>query len=100
MTIELAALDPKELVLILIALLGAVPVAIQYRKQSKWFAVGYAMLFVGAISTNLEALVLGDLLNVVEHGAGMMGAALAFAAAAYLRRENVLKTDEVTANDG
>lgn len=34
MTNELAALDPKELVLILIALLGAIPVAIQYRKQS------------------------------------------------------------------
>lgn len=97
---ELAALDPKELVLVLIALMGAVPVAIQYRDQSKWFALGYAMLIVGAISTNLEAVVLGDLLNVAEHGVGLMGSALAFAAAAYLRRTNVLQRNEVTAEDG
>lgn len=100
MTIELTALDPKELILVLIALLGAIPVAIQYRSRSKWFALGYAMLCIGAISTNLEALFLGDLLNFVEHGVGLMGSGLVFATAAYLRRKNVLEGDEVTTNDG
>lgn len=58
------------------------------------------MLIVGAISTNLEALILGNLLSVIEHGVGIMGAGLAFAAAAYLRRKNVLEGGEVTPNDG
>ncbi|NHN60819.1 MULTISPECIES: hypothetical protein [Halorussus] len=96
---ELAALDPKELILVLIALMGAVPVAIQYRDQSRWFALGYAMLVIGAISTNLESFVLGEVLNGVEHGVGLMGAALAFAGAAYLRRKNVVRDDEVTPTD-
>lgn len=97
---ELAALDPKELVLVVIALGGLIPVAIQYRTQSRWFTLGYVLLVVAAVSTNLEALLLGDLLNVVEHGAGLMGAALAFGVAAYKRRQNVLQSDEGVVADG
>ena len=93
MVSELSALDPKELVLIAIALMGLVPVLLAYRDRSKWFVAGYVLLVVGAIATNVEALVLGDVLNVVEHGAGLLGSAVAFLVAAYLRRRNVVMAD-------
>jgi len=94
MAIELAALDPKELVLVVIALLGLVPVLLLNTERSKLFTAGYAMLVVGAIATNAEALVLGDVLNLVEHGGGLMGSGLLFAAAAYYRRRNIVAEGE------
>lgn len=51
-------------------------------------------MVVGAISTNLEAFVLGEFFDVLEHGAGLMGSALVFAAAAYFRRRDVVTADE------
>ena len=93
MAVELSALEPSEIVLPIVALIGLVPVVIQYRKESKWFAVGYAFLIVATLSTNLEALFLGDVLNFVEHSLGLMGAGIAFLAAGYLRRKEVLGED-------
>lgn len=85
MPAELTALDPKELVLILVALVGVVPVLLLRSSQSKWFMGGYLLLCAGALATNLEALALSDLLNVVEHGAGIAGAGVVFFVAAYKR---------------
>ena len=87
----LTVLDTKELVLVVIAVLGLVPVLVSYREQSKWFAVGYGLLVVGAVATNVEALAFGDLLDVVEHGVGLMGAGITFFVAAYLRRQAVIE---------
>ena len=86
----LAGLDPHSAVLPIIALLGLVPVALQYRDRSKWFVLGYLLLVVATVSTNLEDLALGGVLNFTEHFFGLMGSGLAFLAAAYLRREAVI----------
>lgn len=89
MALSVGALEPGELVLVTIALVGLIPVAARYTSDAKWFAVGYCCLVVGAIATNAEALFLGDLLNVVEHGVGLMGSGLAFAYATYRRRKDL-----------
>ncbi|WP_415379238.1 hypothetical protein [Halosimplex sp. TS25] len=89
MTGLLTAMDPMKVAMAIIALLGTIPVAVQYRDQAKWFAVGYALLVVAALATNLENLFLGDLLNLAEHGIGLMGAGLAFLAAAYVHRQRL-----------
>lgn len=94
MVAEFSTLDPSEAVLPIVALIGLVPVAAQYREQSKWFVVGYLLLVVATVSTNVEALFLGTVLNVVEHSLGLMGSGLAFLAAGYLRRKQVLSGGE------
>lgn len=96
----LEVLDTKELVLVVIALGGLVPVAMHYREESKWFAVGYLLLVVGAVATNVEALFLEELFNAVEHGVGILASGIAFLVAAYLRRQQVLNDDENNEQDG
>ncbi|MFC7205175.1 hypothetical protein ACFQJC_16775 [Haloferax namakaokahaiae] len=86
MASELAALDPKELVLVLIALVGLVPVLLLHTSRSKLFTGGYLLLCVGALATNVEALVLGDILNLVEHGAGIAASGIVFLLAARSQR--------------
>ena len=51
------------------------------------------MLVVTAVATNLEAVVIPELLNLFEHGAGIAGGGLAFLAAAYLRRQKKTETE-------
>ncbi len=87
------ALGPLEVTVLVVAIIGAVPIAFHYRKRSKYFVAAYALIFVGAMSTNVENLILGDTFNLLEHSVGLMGASIAFAAAAYLRRQNVLLAD-------
>ena len=84
------ALGPLEMTVLLIAIIGAVPIAFHYRDRSKWFVAAYALMFVGALSTNAENLFLGEAFNLLEHSVGLMGGSIAFAAAAYYRRQNVL----------
>ena len=55
--------------------------------------MGYVLLVIGMIATNLEAVVLGDVLNLVEHGIGIGLAGLTFFLAAYLRRKNRIETE-------
>ncbi|ELZ28108.1 hypothetical protein C475_04865 [Halosimplex carlsbadense 2-9-1] len=74
-----------------VAIVGIVPVAIQYRERSRWFAVGYGMLVVAALATNLEDLFLGGLLNATEHAVGLMGAGIAFLVAAYVHRKREIE---------
>jgi hypothetical protein len=92
----LSTLDPHKLVLPVIALAGLVPVVLQYRNKSRWFVVGYALLIVATLVTNLENLFLGTVLNYSEHYVGLMGSGIAFLAAAYLRRRQVLSEDDGT----
>lgn len=86
----LSALDPIEIAALLVVLCGIVPLTVHYRRRSKWFVLAYGFIVVGAVATNLEALFLEEFFNIVEHGVGLMGAGVAFAAAAYVRRRNVL----------
>ncbi|MFC6827198.1 hypothetical protein [Halopelagius fulvigenes] len=94
MASELAALDPKELILVVIAFVGLVPVLLLSSSRSKLFTGGYVLLCVGAVVTNLEAVVLGDVLNVVEHAVGIAAAGVVFFVAAYTRRRRVLAEGE------
>ncbi|WP_049916889.1 hypothetical protein [Halogeometricum pallidum] len=94
MSAELTALDPKELVLILVALVGVVPVLLLRSSQSKWFMGGYLLLCAGALATNLEALAFGDLFNAVEHGAGIAASGIVFFIAARKRSRVLAKEAE------
>jgi hypothetical protein len=98
MASELSALDPKELVLVAIALLGLIPVLKLNTDRAKLFTVGYLLLCLGAVATNVEALVLGDVLNGVEHIGGLLGSGVVFLAAAYLRRQHILRSDAARSN--
>jgi len=89
----LEVLDPMKVALAIVALLGFVPVAIQYREQSRWFALGYGLLVVATLATNLENLFLGTLLNYTEHVVGLMGSGLAFFGAAYVHRQRSVRED-------
>lgn len=82
-----------EVVGLLVAVIGLVPVLSQYREETRWFTMGYVLLVIGMIATNLEAVVLGDVLNLVEHGIGIGLAGLTFFLAAYLRRKNRIETE-------
>ena len=91
--IEATALDPKELVLVLIAVVGLVPLLLLRTSRSKLFTGGYLLLCAGALATNVESLLLGDLFNVVEHGS-IAAAGIVFFAAAYTRRQRALAEGE------
>ena len=45
----LSALSPMEIAVATVALVGIVPVVVQYRERSRWFALGYGMLVVAAL---------------------------------------------------
>ncbi|WP_424004648.1 hypothetical protein ACOZ4I_08015 [Haloarcula salina] len=90
----LAALDPHKAVLPIIALIGLVPVLLRYRRSSRLFVVGYMLLIVATVVTNVENLFLPTVLNYIEHYFGLMGAGLAFLFAAYIRRKQVVGNDD------
>lgn len=90
------AFDAASFVILVVAVLGAVPVALYYEKTPKWFIIAYACFFIAAFATNFEDVLLGDLLNGVEHVVGNLGAGVSLAIAAYLYRENRIKGDEGT----
>ncbi|MFA1611932.1 hypothetical protein [Halobellus rubicundus] len=92
--VSLGALEPGELVLLTVAIVGLVPVILRYTDEAKWFTLGYCCLVVGAVATNVEALVLGDVFNFVEHAFGLLGSGVAFAYAAYDRRERLSAAEE------
>jgi len=99
MTGALAALDPHKAVLPIVALIGLVPIVLQYRTRSKWFVVGYVLLVVATLATNVENLFLGTLLNYTEHVVGLLGSAVAFLVAGYIRRQRVLDENREQAGD-
>ncbi|MBO4248440.1 hypothetical protein IL252_11500 [Halomicrobium sp. IBSBa] len=90
--VDISVFAPMEVVGLLVAVIGLIPVLTQYREETRWFTAGYCLLVVGMVATNLEAVVLGEVLNFVEHGIGIGVAGLTFFAAAYLRRKNRIET--------
>ncbi|MFB6087286.1 MAG: hypothetical protein ABEJ85_02100 [Haloarculaceae archaeon] len=85
----LTLLDPHEAVLPVIALIGLVPVVLQYRDQSRWFVVGYLPLIVATLGPNLQALSSNVAFTYAEHAVGLLGSGVAFLVAAYVRRDRV-----------
>ena len=97
MRIDWAALTPPELVVLLVAGGGLVIVALFSRRLSRWFALAYGCLLVGAVATNAEHLLRPRTFNLVEHAVGNMGAGLAAAVAAYVyRQHNVVGPEQAT----
>lgn len=89
-----SALNPAELVIFAVAVIGLLPVIAYYRTETRLFVFAYAFLVAGAIATNVENLILPDVINFLEHTVGILGAGAMFAVAAYLRRKDVLGADD------
>jgi hypothetical protein len=94
----LGALDPDELVLIVIAVLGLLPVL--NASRSKLLLTAYLLLCVAIVATNLESLLLPDLLNGVEHAVGLLGSGLAFLAVGYAKRRALTADGDDDADGG
>lgn len=94
-------IGPPTLVILIVAIVAAVPVVLYYDKTYRWFVYAYGFLFVAAFATNFENLFLPDVLNLVEHTVGNLGAAIAFAVAAYkYRTEHITgRADETLAEE-
>lgn len=84
MVVEPAALTPSELVVLLVALGGLVPIVVYRRSLRRWVVLPYGFLLLGAVLTNVEALLWSDLVNLLEHGVANMGAGLATFVVVYL----------------
>lgn len=89
MLVDLTLLDPQELVILLVAVGGLVPLAIYYRVLPRLIVLPYAFLVIGAVMTNAERLFFPDLLNAIEHSVGNLGAGIAFAVLAYAYRRRL-----------
>lgn len=79
----LTALNPQELVILLIAIAGLVPIIVAGRSVSTWLILAYGFLLLGAFATNLENLFWHDPINFLEHSVGNLGAGLAVAVFAW-----------------
>lgn len=94
MPIDPSVFTPQELVVLLVAVGGVVPVVVYRRKVSTWVLLPYAFLFLGAVLTNAEHILWHEQLNYVEHSVGNMGAGLAMLVAAYLGRRRLGAPDD------
>jgi 4-amino-4-deoxy-L-arabinose transferase-like glycosyltransferase len=91
--------EAASFVILVVAVIGVVPVALYHKKTPTWFITAYACFFIAAFATNFENVLLGDLLNGVEHVFGNLGAGISLAVAAYLYRKNNIKGDDETSVD-
>ncbi|WP_225935303.1 hypothetical protein [Halobaculum magnesiiphilum] len=99
MVLDLGALDAKELVLVAVAIAGLVPVLTQRTDGSRLFTVGYVLLCFGAVATNAEHLLLGEVLGLLEHVVGIGAAGVVFLVAARSRRRRIVDGEEIGSND-
>lgn len=84
-------IEPTEAVAFTIIAFGYLPIILAYIRRShvRWLLFAYTALVVGGAATLLEGFFLPDLLNVVEHGIGVMGAGLLFALTAYFSMDRI-----------
>jgi hypothetical protein len=92
--IDTSIFSTLEIVGLFVSLLGLLPVLSLYQEETRWLTVAYVLLVIGMVATNLEAVVLGGVLNFVEHGIGIGLAGLMFFATAYLHRQANLTEDD------
>jgi len=99
--IEPTALNPPELVILLVGLVGFILVAIYYKTLSNWLVIAYGFLLISAIMTNIENLFWYEVFNFIEHSVGNIGAGVTFAVAAYVHRQRIRSSaDRATRMDG
>lgn len=98
MALDVAALNPPELVVLLIGIAGLVPLVVYRSGLEWWVVVPYTFLLTGAILTNVEHLILPTVLNFLEHSIGNLGAGVTMAIAAYVGR-NRLNGDQRSTED-
>ncbi|MFC7068943.1 hypothetical protein [Halobaculum lipolyticum] len=96
MVLDLGALDAKELVLVAVAVAGLIPAITQRTEGARLFSLGYVLLVFGAVATNLEHVMLGEVLGLLEHVVGIGAAGVVFFLAAYSRRKRILEDDDPT----
>lgn len=89
-----ASVNPQELVVLIVAIGGLIPVYLYYQRSTRWLLGAYAFLLIGAFTTNVENVFWYDGFNLVEHSIGNLGAGIAFAAAAYAHRCRLLAAVE------
>ncbi|WP_380676265.1 hypothetical protein [Salinigranum sp. GCM10025319] len=101
MPLDIAALNPPELVVLLVGLGGLIPVALYARDLPRWVIAAYGFLLFGAIATNVEHVLWYDAVNAVEHGVGNLGAGIAFALIAYRHGRRIRDTadDDASTED-
>jgi len=90
MAIDPTALNPQEVVVLVVVLGGLVPVFAYNRRLTSWFFLAYGFLLFGALLTNLEHFVWTGILNFLEHSIANLGVGVAFAALAYAARQKRL----------
>lgn len=86
--------DAASFVILIMAVIGLGPVIYYFERTPIWFTAAYAFLFVAAFATNFEDLFLPDVLNLMEHYVGNLGAGVAFAVAAYTYRKQNITAEE------
>ena len=89
MPLEFTLRNPQELVVLIVAIGGLIPVVAYYRKLTRWFLLPYGFLVIGALATNIENVRWYGPFNAVEHGIGNLGVGLSFAALAYVHRRRI-----------
>lgn len=87
MVIEQIPLNPQELVVLMVALGGLIPICLYYGRVAIGLLAIYAFLVIGAVTTNLENLFWHDGLNFIEHSIGNLGAGVGFGLFAYWYRD-------------
>ena len=93
MAIDLTTLTPQELVVLLIAIGGFVPIIVYRARVSRWVVLPYVFLALGAVLTNVEHLIWHDMLNLLEHSIANLGAGVAVAMLGYLGHRGVLTVE-------
>ncbi len=72
--------EPAEFSVMIIAFIGLAFVLLNVRRhRMRLFSIAYLFVVIGAVATVAESFVIPDILNVVEHAIGFMGAGLLFA---------------------
>jgi hypothetical protein len=90
----------ESFVVLIMAVIGLGPVLYYFEKTPIWFTAAYGFLFVAAFATSVEELFLPDVLNLIEHYVGNLGAGVAFAIAAYTYRKQHITAEEAVEPTG
>lgn len=84
MVITFETMNPEELVALLVAIGGVIPIIVYRRRLSRWLLIPYGFLLLGVIMTNVEHLIWEGQLNYLEHGIGNLGAGIGLVVFAYI----------------
>lgn len=98
--LELSSLQPQEVVILIVATGGLIPILMYHRWATHWVLIAYGFLLIGAIATNIENLFWHDQINRIEHFVGNLGAGVAFAMVAYAYRVSLTEDDSSASHDG